>query len=91
MAIVIACAPVIYPWYLLYVTPFLFSIATLPLALWSLSGLSVYVVWDLSRHGARWIPPYWVMALELVTLVCAGIAAVAWSRTSAADERESRN
>ena len=55
MAVALACAPVIYPWYLLYLTPFLWTRATLPLLGWCFSGLTAYVVWDLSRHGGRWI------------------------------------
>ena len=35
MAVAVACAPVIYPWYLLYFTPFLVSAATLPLTVWT--------------------------------------------------------
>jgi len=38
-------APTIYPWYLLWVTPFLFAPRTLPLAVWTVSSLSVY--WSL--------------------------------------------
>jgi hypothetical protein len=38
-------APAIYPWYLLWVTPFLFTPHTLPLAVWTVSSLSVY--WSL--------------------------------------------
>ena len=71
MAVAIAFAPVIYPWYLLCLTPFLFSIATLPLAAWTVSALSVYEVWDLSRHGGRWITPVSVMAFEFGVLVVA--------------------
>jgi alpha-1,6-mannosyltransferase len=73
MAAAIAFAPVIYPWYLLCLTPFLFSIATLPLAAWTVSALSVYEVWDLSRHGARWIAPVSVMLFEFGVLVAAMI------------------
>ena len=73
MAVAIAFAPVIYPWYLLCLTPFLFSIATLPLAAWTVSALSVYEVWDLSRHGARWITPVSVMLFEFGVLVAAMI------------------
>jgi hypothetical protein len=76
MAAAIVCAPVIYPWYLLYLTPFLFSIATLPLMAWTVSAISVYEVWDLSRQGARWITPGWVMLFEFGVLV-AVTAAVA--------------
>jgi len=35
-------APTIYPWYLLWVSPFLFTPRTLPLAVWTVSSLSVY-------------------------------------------------
>jgi alpha-1,6-mannosyltransferase len=80
MAIAIACAPVIYPWYLLYFTPFLFTTATLPLMAWSLSGLSVYVVWDLSRHGSRWTVPGWVTAFEFASLIATSMVVAAWSR-----------
>jgi alpha-1,6-mannosyltransferase len=38
-------APAIFPWYLLWVTPFLFGQCTLPLAVWTVSSLSVY--WSL--------------------------------------------
>jgi alpha-1,6-mannosyltransferase len=35
-------APTIYPWYLLWITPFLFTSCTLPLAVWSVTSLSIY-------------------------------------------------
>jgi alpha-1,6-mannosyltransferase len=35
-------APTIYPWYLLWFTPFLFTPRTLPLAVWTVSSLSLY-------------------------------------------------
>jgi hypothetical protein len=38
-------APTLYPWYLLWVTPFLFTPRMLPLAVWTVSSLSVY--WSL--------------------------------------------
>ena len=80
MAAAIAFAPVIYPWYLLCLTPFLFSVVTLPLTAWTISALSVYEVWDLSRHGARWITPAWVMAFEFgVLIIATGVVAV-WRR-----------
>ena len=64
MAVSLAAAPVIYPWYLLYFTPFLFARATLSLVAWTYSVLPVYVVWHLSRLGHRWIVPSWVMWIE---------------------------
>jgi hypothetical protein len=64
MAVSVAAAPVIYPWYLLYFTPFLFTRAAIPLIVWTYSVLPVYVVWHLSRHGHRWFVPWPVVALE---------------------------
>ncbi len=73
MAAALACAPVIYPWYLLYFTPFLFTTATLPLTLWTLSVMPVYIVWDMARHGGRWVVPTGLMAAEY-GLPCAMLA-----------------
>jgi alpha-1,6-mannosyltransferase len=78
MAIAIACGPVIYPWYLLYLTPFLFSAATLPLAVWTISALPVYEVWRQSRMGGRWIPPVWVMVVEFVSVIAAAVIGRVW-------------
>jgi len=71
MAASLACAPVIYPWYLLYLTPFLFTTSTVPILVWTASVTPVYVVWHLSRHGGRWIVPAWTMALEFVPVAIA--------------------
>jgi alpha-1,6-mannosyltransferase len=79
MALAIACAPVIYPWYLIYVTPFLFATPTLPLIAWTGSALWVYNVWDLSRHGARWIVPASVMWLEFAAPVATALAVGLWT------------
>jgi len=79
MAIALACAPVIYPWYLLYLTPFLFSVVTLPLTAWSFSIISTYVVWHLSRHGGRWIVPRSIVLVEFAVPIAA-IAALVWRR-----------
>lgn len=68
MAAALACAPVIYPWYLLYLTPFLFVPATLPLVGWTFSVFPIYIVWHLSRHGGRWIPPWPVVVFEFGVL-----------------------
>jgi alpha-1,6-mannosyltransferase len=73
MAAALACAPVIYPWYLLYFTPFLFTSATLPLTLWTLTVMPVYVVWEIARHGGRWVVPTGIMAAEY-GVPCAALA-----------------
>jgi glycosyl transferase family 87 len=71
MAVALACAPVIYPWYLLYLTPFLFTSATLPLLVWTFSVIPLYVVWDIARAGGRWAVPPIVMIAEYGTPVLA--------------------
>ena len=79
MALAIACAPVIYPWYLIYLTPFLFTAPTLPLTAWTISALWVYNVWDLSRHGARWIVPPSVLWFEFAAPVVTALAVGLWT------------
>jgi hypothetical protein len=74
MALALACAPVIYPWYLLYFTPFLFTRATLPLAVWTFTIIPVYVVWERARFGARWIVPNALMMVEYGLVVTAIVA-----------------
>jgi hypothetical protein len=64
MVAALACAPVIFPWYLLYFTPFLFTTAGLPVMVWTLSVIPVYVVWDIARHGGRWAIPATVSVFE---------------------------
>lgn len=87
MAMALVSAPVIYSWYLLYLTPFIFTTATLPLTAWTVSALSVYEVWDRSRHGGRWIVPGFVLIFELGSLVIASVALWLWSRARATGTR----
>jgi hypothetical protein len=69
MAVSLAAAPVIYPWYLLYFTPFLFTPATLALVAWTYTALTVYIVWYLSKHGHRWFVPAPVLWIEFGVVV----------------------
>ncbi len=71
MALSIACAPVIYPWYLLYFTPFLFTRRTIPLVVWTYSVLPVYLVWSVPRYRHPWVVPPWVLALEFGAVIAA--------------------
>jgi hypothetical protein len=64
MAASLACAPVVYPWYLLWLLPFLRSTATLPLMVWTVSILPTYFVWRLRSLGHEWQVPAWVLLLE---------------------------
>jgi hypothetical protein len=77
MAIALACAPVVYPWYLLYVTPFLVTASTLPLTAWTMSVIPVYVVWEISRNGGRWVVPPEVLIFEFAVVMAAVGAVVA--------------
>jgi len=74
MAIAVSCAPVIYPWYLLYLTPFLLTFSTLPLIVWTLSVLPIYVVWEITRNGGRWMVPVAAMAFEYALILAAAAA-----------------
>ncbi len=74
MAVAVSCSPVIYPWYLLYLTPFLLTPSTLPLVVWTLTVLPVYYVWEAVRHGGRWVVPGPMMIVEYTLVVCAILA-----------------
>lgn len=76
MAASLLCAPVVYPWYLLWLLPFVRSIATLPIILWTVSIIPVYYVWHLRTLGRPWLVPDWIMLLEYgsVAIVAAIIA-----------------
>ena len=64
MAASLLCAPVVYPWYLLWVLPFLRSASTLPIIIWTVSIIPTYYVWHLRTHGRPWLVPGWIMLLE---------------------------
>ena len=77
MAASLLCAPTIYPWYLLWLLPFLRSIATVPLMIWTVSIIPTYYVWHLRMLGPRpWLVPGWIMLLEYgaVAMACGLIA-----------------
>jgi alpha-1,6-mannosyltransferase len=64
MAASLLCAPVLYPWYLLWLLPFVRSVATLPIIIWTVSIIPIYIVWHLRTLGGPWILPIWVVWLE---------------------------
>jgi hypothetical protein len=76
MAASLLCAPVVYPWYLLWMLPFLRSTSTLPILVWTLSILPTYYVWHLRTVGRPWLVPDWIVILEYgsVAVVAAVIA-----------------
>lgn len=73
MAASLLCAPVVYPWYLLWLLPFLRSASTLPIIIWTVSIIPTYYVWHLRTLGRPWLVPGWIMLLEYgsVALACA--------------------
>ena len=64
MAASLLCAPAVFPWYLLWLLPFVRSVATLPLIIWTISILPTYIVWHLRTMGRSFVLPGWVMLLE---------------------------
>ena len=80
MALALACGPVVYPWYLLYFTPFLFTRATVPLMVWTGTAIPLYVVWERARRGLRWRVPIELMVVEYGLVVMAALAVVLAAR-----------
>ena len=64
MAASLLCAPVVYPWYLVWMLPFLRSASTLPIIIWTVSIIPTYYVWHLRALGRPWVLPGWIMLLE---------------------------
>ena len=64
MAASLLCAPVVYPWYLLWLLPFVRSVATLPIIIWTVSIIPTYYVWHLRALGRPWGLPGWIVLLE---------------------------
>lgn len=60
MAVSLACALVVCSWCVLWLVPFLRSVPTLPLIVWS-AALSTYFVWYLHARGYPWQAPGWII------------------------------
>ena len=73
MAASLLCAPTVYPWYLLWLLPFLRSTSTLPIIIWTVSIIPTYVVWHLRTLGRPWLVPGWIMLLEYGSVATAGV------------------
>jgi hypothetical protein len=72
MATSLLCAPVVYPWYLLGLLPFLRSASTVPIIIWTVSIMPTYYVWHLRTLGRPWLVPGWIMLLEYGSVATAG-------------------
>jgi len=79
-------APVVFPWYLLGLLPFLTSPSTLLIILWTVSIIPTYVQWHLRTLGRPWgALPGWVVLVEYgcVAIAAAIIALRRVSRSAA--------
>ena len=79
MAASLLCAPVVYPWYLLWLLPFMRSTSTVPIIIWTLSIIPTYYVWHLRIVGRPWLVPDWIMTLEYGSVAVA-VAIIALRR-----------
>jgi alpha-1,6-mannosyltransferase len=87
MAASLFCAPVVYPWYLLWLLPFIKSASTVPILIWTLSIIPTYYVWHLRLVGRPWVVPDWIMMLEYGSVaVAAAIIAFLRIRRSVAPQ-----
>ena len=87
LAATLSLMPAIYPWYLVWLVPFLVRPAASPpviwpLGVWTLASTATYVVWTPFLAGEGWILPAWV---ELAEYGCVAAAALwVWRRRAAA-------
>ncbi len=74
MAATLLCAPVVFPWYLIWLLPFLTSASTLLIIVWTVSIFPVYVQWHLRTLGHPWgALPGWVMLLEYGSIAATAV------------------
>jgi alpha-1,6-mannosyltransferase len=71
MTATLLCAPVVYPWYLLWLLPFVRSVSTLPIIVWTISIIPTFYVWHLRTLGRPWLVPGWIMLLEYGSVAAA--------------------
>jgi len=87
MAATLLCAPVVYPWYMLWLLPFVRSFAALPIIVWTISIIPTYYVWRLRALGQPWVLPGWIVLLEYgsVALAATIVGCLRMQRTAAAE------
>jgi hypothetical protein len=74
MAASLFFGPVVFPWYLLWLLPFLTSGTTLLIILWTISIIPTYVQWHLRSLGRPWgALPGWIMLLEYGCMAAVGV------------------
>lgn len=75
LGVTLCLMPAIYPWYLVWLVPFLALGVGLPLGVWTLSVLLTYAVWAVDRAGGGWVLPPWVVPVEYGVV----LVSVLWS------------
>jgi len=79
MAAFLLFAPVVFPWYLLWLLPFLTSASTWLIVIWTVSIIPVYIEWHSRAFTGVWGSlPAWVMLVEYGFVASA--AAIVWLR-----------
>jgi alpha-1,6-mannosyltransferase len=91
MAGTLLCAPVVYPWYLLWMLPFIRSSSTLPIIIWTVSIIPTYLVWHLRTLGLPWAVPGWVTLLEYGSMAAAGAIYLLRRQIRSAAVRRAKN
>ena len=81
LAVAVLFMPAVYPWYLVWLTPFLTVSGTWPLVAWTLASIATYTVWVNELAGVGWVIPAWVEPLEygLVAVTTLLVARTAWA------------
>ena len=92
MGVALLFMPTVYPWYLLWLVPFLGGIGTLPLLMWTQTSLVTYFVWRMSALGLGWRLPPWAVIVEFVPVAAACVyLAVRRRRDHSAGAAEQRS
>ena len=89
MAASLLCAPMLYPWYLLWLLPFMRSASTVPIIVWTVSIIPTYYVWHLRTISRPWVVPWWIMLLEYGSVAMAGAIVLFRRYTRTAVTRDS--
>ena len=78
LAAAICLLPAIYPWYLVWLIPFLGPVSAWPIVVWTLASMLTYTVWTPHLAGAGWVLPAWVEPVEYGLVA----ATAGWARWS---------
>jgi alpha-1,6-mannosyltransferase len=74
MAASLLFAPAVFPWYLLWLLPFLTSASALLITIWTVSIIPVYIMWHLRTVTGQWGSlPDWVMLTEYGCVALSGV------------------